>query len=608
MEILNLKWCDFKSFYGEHEIDFQQFGPGLYFMKGENQYDPELGANGSGKSTVWDVLHWCLFGSSIRGTKTPQLVPWQDSGMPWAEVTYRDKGKTITVSREYKPSKLIVTMRNRDHPYKQEQLDDLVGFSPETFESSIVIGQFSRMFFDLKPREKLSVFTDLLNLDYWLERSAKASSTLKVLKEDQRGLEQELALLEGERKTLRFDLNSIKREQQAQSERGKSIESLKEGLEDYQQQHSEATEKLAQLREEMETNIEREKALSQRIQKLSTSIKNLNAKIRDLNEIKSDAKHEGKLLAELMDSASAVCPTCGQSITETHRRKEAGKIRQRLKKLKSELVDYDANLERLDELRDKLETLKERRNKGGTKKTQADINSTLKEIDAYQSVIDSNRQQITFIESSDTLYKKKTNRYVSRLRTNRNKQSDVKKQLRDIEVTASQVGYWVKGFKDIRLFEVEEARASLQVEVNSYLADLGMPDWNVTMEVERETRSGKLTKEFRVMVDPGIGSNSAPKPWEVWSGGEGQRLRLAGTLALSNLILRQFDRDCNIQVWDEKLYWLSGTGEDDMLDLLRETAKQSGKQIWLIDQHNLNYPFDGVVRIVRDDGGSHVVI
>ena len=110
------------------------------------------------------------------------------------------------------------------------------------------------------------------------------------------------------------------------------------------------------------------------------------------------------------------------------------------------------------------------------------------------------------------------------------------------------------------------------------------------------------------MVDPGIDSGSSLKPWEAWSGGEGQRLRLAGTLALSSLILRQFNRDCNIQCWDEKMVWLSGTGENDMLDLLRETAKQHNKQIWLIDQHNLDYNFDGVITVVKDANGSHLEI
>ena len=110
------------------------------------------------------------------------------------------------------------------------------------------------------------------------------------------------------------------------------------------------------------------------------------------------------------------------------------------------------------------------------------------------------------------------------------------------------------------------------------------------------------------MVDPGGENKSDSRPWEAWSGGEGQRLRLAGTLALSNLILRQFNRTCNIQVWDEHLHWLSGSGEDNMLELLQETAKREGITIFVIDHHNLNYNFDGAITIVKDAEGSHLEI
>ncbi len=110
------------------------------------------------------------------------------------------------------------------------------------------------------------------------------------------------------------------------------------------------------------------------------------------------------------------------------------------------------------------------------------------------------------------------------------------------------------------------------------------------------------------MVDPGGENKSDSRPWEAWSGGEGQRLRLAGTLALSNLILRQFNRTCNIQIWDEALRWLSGSGKEDMLTLLQEAAHNQNKQIWVVDQSELAFSFDGVVKVVKDEGGSHIVL
>ena len=110
------------------------------------------------------------------------------------------------------------------------------------------------------------------------------------------------------------------------------------------------------------------------------------------------------------------------------------------------------------------------------------------------------------------------------------------------------------------------------------------------------------------MIDPGANTHLAATPGEAWSGGEGQRRRLAGTLALSSLILRQFNRNCNIQIWDESLRWLSGSGKEDMLTLLQEVAHNQNKQIWMIDQSELSFPFDGTIKVVKDAKGSHVEI
>jgi DNA repair ATPase RecN len=236
------------------------------------------------------------------------------------------------------------------------------------------------------------------------------------------------------------------------------------------------------------------------------------------------------------------------------------------------------------------------------------LNQANSDIKGLDNKIHSINNQIAQLDQLSEFYDKKIQKCKKRLKHNKREMKEARKSLAELNNDIQLAKYWVRGFKDIRLFEVDEALTSLQVEVNSYLADLGMADWSVSMEVERETKAGKISRGFRVMVDPGINSNSSPKPWEIWSGGEGQRLRLAGTLALSNLILHQFNQDCNIQVWDERLYWLSGSGEDDMLELLQETAKQHNKQIWLIDQHNLDFPFDGVITVVKDTKGSHLEI
>lgn len=575
MDILKLRWSNFKSFHGEHELDFTSFSPGLYFIKGVNLSDPELGSNGAGKSTLFDALHWCLFGSSIRGTKTPQLVPWQNEGTPWAEVTYRTNGQKKRITRSYRPNNLLVTHRGRERGVKQEQLEDIIGFSSDTFQNSIVIGQFSQMFFDLKPRDKLSVFTELLNLDYWLECSQRVNFTLSVLREDQLEAEKTLARLEGVQSTLKNMLSS------AVTKADESILLLRI--------------EVTRLKKKLEMRKVKDKKLASKIGKLATE----HGPIIDTwREVEGNIKVVQTLIGGLdedllsLKKAKDKCPACKQKISPKHRKLE----QQRIAKKRATHIDVLNNLQ--IEYKEITKSLDKKSSRLDALKRKLDLSKSYK----LQSRLDAVIRNIEKLGGQD----KHIQECKSGLTANRQKMKGTRKNLAELNNDIYLAKYWVRGFKDIRLFEVDEALTSLQVEVNSYLADLGMADWSVNMEVERETKAGKLSRGFRVMVDPGIGSSSSPKPWEVWSGGEGQRLRLAGTLALSSLILRQFNNDCNIQIWDEKMVWLSGTGEDDMLDLLRETAKQHNKQIWLIDQHNLDFPFDGIITIVKDERGSHI--
>ena len=46
----------------------------------------------------------------------------------------------------------------------------------------------------------------------------------------------------------------------------------------------------------------------------------------------------------------------------------------------------------------------------------------------------------------------------------------------------------------------------------------------------------------------------------------------------------------------------------DTLELLREQAHSTGKQIWLVDHRTLEFGFDQTVNINKDKYGSHIVV
>lgn len=173
----------------------------------------------------------------------------------------------------------------------------------------------------------------------------------------------------------------------------------------------------------------------------------------------------------------------------------------------------------------------------------------------------------------------------------------------EIESRMRLYSYWVKGFKEIRLSQVSEALTQLEVEVNSCVNQLGLVGWKLLFKADSETKAGNVKRGFAVEVlSP---ANDKPVPWKSWSGGEAQRLRIAGNMGLANLIRDRLGITLPIEVWDEPTQFLSQQGVTDLLDGLAQRAEIEQRQIWVVDHRSLGYGgFSGSVTVVKDRKGS----
>ena len=178
----------FKSFNQKAVIDFRDFGFGLNFVTGKNLVEPDLGANGVGKSTLWDALYWVLYGRTLQGLKASGCASWEHVGNPKVTLIVRLLGKRRVIRRTWKPNKLEIRKNKEWHSITQDELQTWVVLDEDTFTQSIIITQNSRMFFDLKPAEKLTVFTELMDLDYWLECSKDAQDRTESMWSDMHDL------------------------------------------------------------------------------------------------------------------------------------------------------------------------------------------------------------------------------------------------------------------------------------------------------------------------------------------------------------------------------------------------------------------------------------
>ena len=605
----------FRSFKEEVTFHFPK-GSGLFFLWGENLEEPQLEANGSGKSSLWEALIWCLYGKTSRGLKAGDAANWDLGKGTSVEFDFEVKeGAGIcTVIRTWKPNSWVFVdvMGDRHDLTKDETnpLDHWLGLGFSAFLQCIVISQTQPMFLDLKADQKAALFAEVMNLDRWLDHSRTASEKARDQDAITRKLERELADAEGRFDQLEGqDLESLHRAWLDQRARRlddliKQHESLikkqkaaEASLKDY-----EAAERKA--RESYEAALDTEEAEAEALDGFHDEVVELARRAMQADLVLRDAVDRVEQIADEVN-----CHACGQKIPEykhaqqkaaagealKHATEEARKANARVdaaKRVEAKQKEAVTGIRR--KVRQALEVLDE---------ASARTKNARREVNSMDHALDDLEEQAEQLEKEPSPYgalmekaAQERGRLLQRMRS-------LKHQRQESEERHAIYGYWVRWFKEIRLEQIGEALTQLEVEVNSCLHALGLLDWEIRFDVDKESKSGSIQRGFTVTIQSP--HNDRPVAWEAWSGGESQRLRIAAQQGLANLIRTRTATALNLEVWDEPTQWMSGQGVQDLLESLSQRSAEQGRQIWIVDHRSLGYGgFSGSAGAIKTEKGT----
>lgn len=625
MRPIALRMHRFRSFEDEQAFVFPQ-APGLYFMTGVNEVDTRLGANGAGKSSIWDALVWVLFGVTARGLSAGNVCSWNHPRGTWVELDFLQEGVVAepwTVRRSWGPNSWTLT-RQGGGPGEREPIDLVKdGTNPvlaelrldlEPFLQAVLMAQRRPMFLDLRAEPQASLFSGVLGLDQWVAYSKAAAERASAQDRVTRGLETDLARAEGalercQTATLREDVERWEAEQR------KQIEAVDAQIRDGLLAIKQARAKIPGLEKDLEASADT-------LQKATASERYDQ---EDLN--KAEAVADGwraTLMQARVDATTAErrakdlrgdggkCPTCGQRMTSTHAHasslgaaeREAREARQELEKV--ETVERGAT-NSVQDLRKILQESQRAKAKAldDYRAADADLARARLALRTLEREVERDEDRLELLQAAENPFQKRVDDLAEESRVLRAKVAELRARMDRSAERTSLYNYWVKGFKDIRLQEISTALNELEIEVNNGVAALGLVDWSVRFGVDRENKSGGVQRGFSVTVQSP--QYPRPTPWESWSGGEGQRLRIAGNLGLSDLIRRRCGATIPLEVWDEPTQGLSPEGITDLLDALAERARLEGRQIWIVDHKAHDYGgFQGTATVIKRPKGSVV--
>ena len=607
LEFDSLEISDFKCFTKKQTLDFVSRGSGLWFMRGRNDVEPKLGANGAGKSSAFAALCWCLYGKTADSLRNTDIKPWTGRGTPTVTLQLELDGDPHEITR----TAITNGLKIDGQEVGSEEAEKLIGLSFDVFTNTVLLAQGQPLFLDRSPKDKMQLFADVLNLERWEDRSAGASAKA-------RELEQLAAELTGEETGLNAAL--------AQAE--ELLAKAKASSMEWETERRERVAKAAQTLKEQEAILTRQKAklgnADLAYDGAATELKALKKEILVLAEAVAHHKeiHSGasyaldtkktearKIEREMATLGEAEeCPTCGQSLKGTGLARHQAELKAQLKALQTVIA---AGIpQKLTLAKEKAEDALERASAAaGDFEDKADKART--ELNFLKPQVAELAAQVLALKSGRTEQEEASNPYQEQVQALRRKSQQTEVKLTELHEDIAKAGrqlertkFWVKGFKDLKLYLIQEVLQELELTTNAALTEVGLDEWSIKFDVEKETKSGGVQRGINaVILSP---SNKEAVRFENWSGGEGQRLRIVGALALSQVLLNHAGVETSFECLDEPTRHLSESGVRDLCDYLSDRAERLDRQIWMVDHMaREGTAFSGVVTVVKTKNGAH---
>jgi DNA repair exonuclease SbcCD ATPase subunit len=568
---------DFKTI--KHLIFNFDRAPGLHLIEGQNKRTKRLGSNGAGKSSILDALCFCLFRKTVKGLGAPDVRPWKATKHPTVvKLTYMQGDETHSITRSIAPNTLLYDSKE----VSQDKLEDELGFNYETFTHTIILGQGQELFFDLTPTKKMQVFSEALNLDRWEKRASNASkmATKLEVSAGNTKVAMEGKLEQYERSHNQFlkakeaarDWASARSATEADIE--KKIKECRKRLDTYQKNYDNADLALDSAETELRPLEKQGKAISAELVEVKTALQ-----VAD-HRHEADALEIARLQEELRKIKAGKCPTCnGPFSNMPHRLRLEEKIR-----------TLEAGLKKLNlkDLKLNVEAVKKRGAAliASTEGFLDKANKARDELDMWLPQLSDCKAKIREFEAQMAEQENPFTRQMMDFRKQKSQDwhdyQDLKREFTLTERKAKRVRYWAKGFKDLQLYQVTDVLQELEIATNAMLEQFGLIGWEIQYATEKELKSGDMKRGLDVYVQSP--DNAKPVKWECWSGGEAQRLRVAGALALSEVLLARAGVEPSLEVLDEPSSHMSSEGVADLCDFLALRADQLGKVIFFVDQ------------------------
>lgn len=616
--IIKFKKIELHNFLSFENAEFDFSNKGYTFVQGKNYFkDDNSLSNGSGKSSLWESISWCLTGETIRGTKEVRRLGSEDDC--FVKLNFEIDSDSYILQRFNKPSKLILIKNNENISGKgiqdtkkilSECIPDLTS---DLLGSVIILGQgLPNKFSNNTPSGRKEVLEKLSKSSFMIEdiksRIALRKSELnrKIRNEEDKLLQTKTikTKCESEIENYTKELESIKDISNIEIEIEKCnnfIHFSEISKTDLMSKIKSCNNLIEDKRNTVENfNLTYNSQIDTIMNKYSTDLEvckenNMHLKV----EIDSLNKEINKL-----KSITDICPTCGQklpNVIKPDTSVQESKVDSLKQELQRSIKKYDDINSRFE--KEKLEAVNNHNLKVDTLKKE--INSIIfeksgleKEIENLEGSIYQKRKYLDELVKEKTEHNTKIDSLTKLINTNKEQVLNLDKDLLYINNIIDDL--------NLHLQIVNKMDTSVKRDFRGYLLN------NIINYINKRSKAycNKVfdTDKINFTLDGNnISISYGGKEYECLSGGERQKVDLIIQFSLRDMLCKYLNFSSNILVLDEITDNLDILGCQKVFDLISESLKDV-ENIYIISHHtNLQFPIDYQLTIVKGvDGVSRI--
>lgn len=583
---------------------------GYTLVSGVNQNPDDLAkSNGSGKSSIWEAISWCLTGETIRGSKEVKRIGAEDECL--VHLDFKLDNDNYTVIRTKDPSKLEVYINNKNVSGKgikdtQKILENLLpDLNSSLLGSVIILGQgLPQRFTNNTPSGRKEVLEKLSKSDFMItDIKDRISKRQSVLYDAIKQLDLESANCEGKKEQLNKTLEDLRKKfndacnTEAIDEK---IKYCKETVVKYDDLIATCEKELQEIKDR-EDRLTKEKndILLNNMKKKEEVTNLLSEEINSAkllyNEKKTEFDYKSKELVKLQN-VKDVCPTCGQKLPGVSK-PDTSQLEKELHNLCTEVNNLKCNYEEVNKTLNEQLNVIDNRFKDKLNELSIQLMSIPKE--------DSNKraEYSGLLKCRDTYYKDQVTyeAYKDTLEKNRVEYSNsILNVQKEIEETSSKILYnnIEKESKNQHLDVIKKFSTVVTRDFRGYLLK-GIIEYISKKSKEYSNIVFKTNKIDFYLDGNNISISYDNKPYEALSGGEKQKVDLIVQFAIRDMLCKYLGFSSNIIVLDEIFDNLDSEGCENILNLI-STKLTDVQSIFIITHHqDLQIPMDNEIVVIK---------